>query len=189
MRMSLSRVQCCSLRPTPVPIHDSRPVAPAKLSAGPFRCTQSPVSRDVHPDAASLVRYQELLAQGGEGCLSGSQLCADLRARGTLGRPQLGDRRLVPRLQDGRIEIDGLARPAGARDECADDTAEGEAGPVAEAPIDGPLADAGLAGDVVHRHAVHAALGDQALGRLEHQLPVASRVGTLPNGGRRGVEY
>ena len=63
-----------------------------------------------------------------------------------------------------------------------------QAGPVAEAAIDGALAHAGLAGDVVHGHAVDPALGEQALGRLEHQLPVARRVGALPDGRRGEVE-
>ena len=65
---------------------------------------------------------------------------------------------------------------------------DGQARPVAEAPVDGPLAHAGLAGDVVHRHAVDAALGDQPLGRLEHQLPVAGRVSALADGRRGEVQ-
>ena len=65
---------------------------------------------------------------------------------------------------------------------------DGQARPVAEAPVDGPLAHARLAGDVVHRHAVDAVLGDQPLGRLEHQLPVTGRVSALADGGRGEVQ-
>jgi hypothetical protein len=59
-------------------------------------------------------------------------------------------------------------------------------GPIAEAPEQGALADAGGAGDLVHRHAVRAPLRDEPLGGAEDRVSVARRVGALR---RNGFEH
>jgi hypothetical protein len=52
----------------------------------------------------------------------------------------------------------------------------GDRRPIREAAVDGALPHAGGAGDVVHRHALGATLGEQFLGRDQHASPVACRV-------------
>src|SRR2546423_6717818 len=59
---------------------------------------------------------------------------------------------------------------------------EGERAAVAEAPVERALADAGGAGDVVHRDVVDAALREERAGGLEDLAAVAGGVGALPRG-------
>ena len=61
-----------------------------------------------------------------------------------------------------------------------------EPGPAAEPAEDGALADAGLGRDLLHRHGLDTVAVDQAVGRIEEQLPVAG--GVAPFGSRVRVE-
>ncbi len=57
----------------------------------------------------------------------------------------------------------------------------GQAALVSEPPVQRPLADTGLGGDVVHGHPADPPGGKQTLGRSEDTQPVACGVGAFPN--------
>ena len=61
-----------------------------------------------------------------------------------------------------------------------------QAGAIAEAAEQRALSDARLRRDVVHRHVLHSALGEEPLARVEDARSVAGRVGTR---GGKGLEH
>ena len=54
---------------------------------------------------------------------------------------------------------------------------EGEASPVAEAPVERAFTNSGFGGDFVHRDVLHPALGEELPGGAEDPLAVAYGVG------------
>ncbi len=70
---------------------------------------------------------------------------------------------------------DGLLEIVLARIEHGDP----QTGSIAEAPVQGPLADAGHGRHLVHGHTLHSAFGEELLGRRQDACPVTCGIGPL----------